>query len=101
MGPDTKDPVDCGAETEAKGLVALCHAGRLYEVERWINEDRPLDISSATKRGLQRSLLEIAVDTGFHSMVELLAKRYRTEVEQSPRSIVGVCTSELKSQSGR
>jgi hypothetical protein len=75
MGPDTKDAVDCGAETEAKQLIALCRAGRLYEVEKWINEGRPLDISAATKRGRQRSLLAIAVETGFHSMVELLAKR--------------------------
>ena len=49
--------------------------GRLYEVEQWINEGRSLDISAATKRGRRRSMLEIAVETGFHSMVELLAKR--------------------------
>ena len=75
MEPDTKDAVDCSAETEAKQLIALCRAGRLYEVEKWINEGRPLDVSAATKRRRQRSLLEIAVETGFHSMVELLAKR--------------------------
>ena len=75
MVPDTKDPVGCSAEIEAKQLIALCRAGRLYEVEQWINEGRSLDISAATKRGRRRSVLEIAVETGFHSMVELLARR--------------------------
>jgi hypothetical protein len=83
MGPDTKDVVDCSAEIEAKQLITLCRAGRLYEVEKWINEGRPLDISAATKRGRQRSLLEIAVETGFHSMVELLAKRGSDESSQN------------------
>ena len=38
MVPDTKDAVGCSAEIEAKQLIALCRAGRLYEVEQWINE---------------------------------------------------------------
>jgi hypothetical protein len=37
MGLDTKDAVNCSAETEAKQLIALCRAGRLYEVEKWIS----------------------------------------------------------------
>jgi hypothetical protein len=75
MVPDTEDAVGCSSEIEAKQLIALCRAGRLYEVERWIDEGRSLDISAATKRGRKRNLLEIAMESGFHSMVELLAKR--------------------------
>ena len=61
-------------DNEAKELVRLCRAGRLYEIERWINDGKSLDISAATKRGRPRSLLEIAVETGFHSIVDLIAK---------------------------
>jgi hypothetical protein len=64
------DPV----ANDPKELVLLCRAGRLYEIERWIADGRPLDISGAIKRGRQRSLLEIAVEVGFHSLVELIAK---------------------------
>lgn len=61
-------------EDEAKELLRLCRAGRLYELEKWVLDGKPLDICGARKRGRQKSLLEIAVETGFHSMVELIAK---------------------------
>jgi hypothetical protein len=67
---------------DAKELVALCRAGRLYQIEKWIADGRPLDISRAIKRGRQRSLLEIAVEIGFHSLVELIAKH---ETSQSAK----------------
>jgi len=59
---------------QAKELVALCRAGKLYDVEKWIVAGKSLDISGAAKRGPQRTLLEIAVEIGFHSLVELIAK---------------------------
>jgi hypothetical protein len=59
---------------DAKELLGLCRAGRLYEIEKWIADGKSLDISQATKRGRQRSRLEIAIETGFHSLVELIAK---------------------------
>lgn len=67
---------------DAKELVRLCRAGRLYEIEKWIADGRSLDISEAIKRGRQRSLLEIAVEVGFHSLVELIAKH---ETSQSAK----------------
>lgn len=91
MEPETKDAVDCSTEIEAKQLIALCRAGRLYEVEKWIDEGRSLDISAATKRGRQRSLLEIAVEAGFHSMVELLAKHGSDE--SSKKAALGQAVS--------
>ena len=69
-------------DSEAKELVRLCRAGKLYEIEKWINDGRSLEISTATKRGKQRSLLEIAVETRFHSLVELIAKH---EASQSAK----------------
>src|SRR5579863_3478160 len=66
----------------AKGLIGLCRAGRLYEIEKWIADGKSLDISEAIKRGRRKSLLEIAVETGFHSLVELIAKH---ETNQSAK----------------
>jgi hypothetical protein len=67
---------------DAKELVMLCRAGRLYQIERWIADGRTLDVSGAIKGGRQRSLLEIAVEVGFHSLVELIAKH---ETSQSAK----------------
>src|SRR5690349_21547345 len=54
----------------AKELLKLCRAGRLYEIEEWIADGKPLEIPSA-KYG---TLLQVAVGTGFHSLIELIAK---------------------------
>ena len=59
---------------QGRELIHLCRAGRLYELEKWITAGKSLDISSAKRRGRQKGLLEIAVETGFHSLVELIAK---------------------------
>jgi len=50
---------------DAKELIALCRTGKLYDIEKWIAAGKSLEISAATKRGRQRALLEIAVETGF------------------------------------
>lgn len=71
-----------GVAKGAKELVGLCRAGRLYEIEKWITDGKSLDVSEATKHGRQRSLLEIAVEVGFHSLVELIAKN---ETSQSAK----------------
>src|SRR3984957_12012689 len=63
----------------AKELIALCRVGKLYEIDRWIAGGRSLDISVAKKRGRQKGLLELAVETGFHSLVELIAKNEPTQ----------------------
>lgn len=63
----------------ANELIGLCRAGKLYEIDRWIANGKSLDISIARKRGRQRVLLELAVETGFHSLVELIAKNESTQ----------------------
>ncbi len=70
---------DADTVEQAKELVQLCRQGKLYLLEKWIADAKSLDISSATKRGRRRSLLELAVETGFHSLVELIAKHDRTQ----------------------
>jgi hypothetical protein len=59
---------------QAQELAHLCRAGRLFDIEKWIAQGKSLDISAAAKRGKRMTLLELAVETGFHSLVELIAK---------------------------
>lgn len=58
---------------ENSELIRLCRTGRLYDIEKWIADGKSLEVRAA-RRGRQKSLLQIAVDTGFHSLVELIAK---------------------------
>jgi hypothetical protein len=55
---------------DAKQLLGLCAAGRLYEVDDWIRAGRSLCVP----RALRRTPLEVAIELGFHSLVELLAR---------------------------
>lgn len=64
---------------DAKELVRLCRAGRLYEVERWIAAGRPLDLPVAKRK----TLLQIAVETEFHSLIELIV---RCETNQASKN---------------
>jgi len=58
----------------AKELIRMCRTGRLYEIQRWISEGKSIDISAASRRRRPESLLERAVESGFHSLVDLIAK---------------------------
>lgn len=55
-------------------LHQLCRDGHLYEVERWIREDRPLQLTEGRPSGRRRwsSALEIALEDGNRSLVLLL-----------------------------
>lgn len=55
---------------EARTLVDLCRAGKLYEIERWIASGRSIRTPASVKKGP----LRIAIDLGFHSLVELLVR---------------------------
>lgn len=66
-------PVLPSVSEDAKGLLRLCRAGQLYEIEKWIAAGKPLDVP-AVKNRKGKTLLQIAIETGFHSLVELIAK---------------------------
>ncbi len=53
---------------DIKELVRLCRTGRLHDVEKWLASGKPLGGMVAKRK----TLLQIAVDTGFHSLVELI-----------------------------
>ena len=55
---------------ESKELLALCRSGRLYEVEDWIRAGRSLQIAD----GVRGTPLQVAVQKGFRSLIELLAR---------------------------
>lgn len=66
---ETPDP------EELAGLHQLCHEGRLYDVERWIQEGRPLQTGVGTpinRRHRLNSALQIALQRGDHALALLL-----------------------------
>jgi ankyrin repeat protein len=68
---------------ESKAFLAFCRGGRLYDVERWIAAGR----SIVTHPSIKRTPLLTAIDTGFHSLVELLA-RNEARQEEKDRTLV-------------
>jgi ankyrin repeat protein len=64
---------------DAKHLLQLCKAGRLFEIQEWIASGKLLGVPLE----LKITPLEVAIDTGFHSLVELLA---RHEVNQNSKN---------------
>jgi hypothetical protein len=67
-------------------LHQLCRDGRLYEVERWIADGKPLQVTPGAlpKKGRQtKTALQIALDSGNHSLAYLLLRNgYRLELEK-------------------
>jgi len=62
------------AETyeEIKPLVDLCKAGKLFEVQKWIVSGKPVNPSPSVSGYKRKSPLEVAMDLGFHSLVQVL-----------------------------
>jgi hypothetical protein len=54
---------------EAELLITLCQKGKLYEVEKWIRAGKSLRVPPECRT----TPLRIALEHGFHSLVELLA----------------------------
>src|SRR5262245_12981518 len=69
---------------EIEELFRLCRNGRLYEIESWITDGRPLQVppSAAPRTWRRRTALNIALETGQHSLCSLLLSNgYRLDVE--------------------
>lgn len=62
-------------DEDAEHLLRLCHEGRLFELQAWIAAGRPLKVPSSYRR----TPLHVAVDTGFHSLIELLLQHESDE----------------------
>lgn len=63
------------AETyeEIKPLIDFCKAGKLFEVQKWIAAGKPVNPPVMSNRGRQsKTPLDVALDLGFHSLIEVL-----------------------------
>lgn len=70
---------------DVRPLHQLCREGRLYDVERWIADGKPLQLApDAIRKGTRpKTALQIALETGQHSLATLLLKNgYRLELER-------------------
>jgi hypothetical protein len=65
--------IESSVSSDSKELLSLCRAGRLYEVEKWIVAGKSLELPVA-RNARKKTLLQVAVETGFHSLVELIAR---------------------------
>ncbi|MGD9851071.1 MAG: hypothetical protein AB7T38_07380 [Nitrospirales bacterium] len=80
---DPSPPLAHSAE-ELRPLHQMCREGRLYEIERWITEGKPLQVgpTALSKGSRPKSALQIALETGQHSLVFLLLRNgYRLQIE--------------------
>jgi len=61
---------------DLRALHQLCRDGRLYDVERWIAEGKPLQVASeAIRKGTRpKTALQIALESGQHSLASLLLR---------------------------
>lgn len=54
-------------------LIDLCRAGKLFEIQAWVAEAKPINPPSGHYRGnWKKTPLEYAIDAGFHSLVKVL-----------------------------
>ena len=70
---------------DVQALNQMCREGRLYDVERWIAADKPLQLApEAIRKGTRpRTALQIALEGGQHSLAFLLLRSgYRLELER-------------------
>ena len=55
---------------ESRLLLGHCRTGRLYEIEKWITSGKSLKVDPNSKK----KPIQIAIESGFHSLVELLLR---------------------------
>ena len=64
---------------EAHELLRLCKAGRLYDVEKWIRAGRSLSVPGT----LKKTPLGVALESGSHSLVELLLRHEDSQLARN------------------
>jgi hypothetical protein len=55
---------------QSKTLLTLCRTGRLYEIEDWIRAGKSIEVAA----GARATPLQVAFETGFQSLTELLVR---------------------------
>jgi hypothetical protein len=73
--PAVREVRRAASREEIAPLVALCRAGRLFDVQAWIAAGHPVNPPPRLAKGARvKSPLDVALDMGFHSMVEVLLR---------------------------
>jgi hypothetical protein len=70
---------------DVRPLHQLCREGRLYDIERRITDGKPLQLTpEAVPKGTRpKTALQIALETGQHSLATLLLRNgYRLDLER-------------------
>ena len=67
---------------DARLLVGLCRAGKLYEIEKWIASGKSL----RTPPQIKKTPLHVAMDLGFHSLIELLVRHEDSQAAKNGAS---------------
>ena len=57
---------------EIKPLIDLCKAGKLFEVQEWIASGKPVNGPQPVSGYRRKDPLEVAINLGFHSLVQVL-----------------------------
>jgi ankyrin repeat protein len=58
---------------EIKPLIDLCNAGKLFDVQAWIAAGKPVNLPlPSDQRARKKHPLQIAIEKGFHSLVQVL-----------------------------
>lgn len=72
---------------EIKPLIQLIREGKLFDVQDWIAKGKPINPPEPESKGRRhKGPLECAIDTGFYSMVEILAGAGANFYEPGPRN---------------
>src|SRR3954451_7815997 len=67
------DPKRAPDKATIAPLIELCKAGRLFDVQQWIAQGKPVNPPPIPPKGARtKSPLEFAIERGFHSMVQVL-----------------------------
>jgi len=83
--PEEGPPPLAHSLEDIKPLHQLCREGRLYDVERWIADGKPLQHApeALPKGARSKTALQIALETGQHSLVTLLLRNgYQFQLER-------------------
>jgi len=66
-------------------LVSLCRSGRIYAVEVWIKDGKPIQVEPPPRGPRKSTPLQVAIDAKFHDLVLLLLSNgYRPDLEPEP-----------------
>ncbi len=77
MNQTTAEPGDRRAASleDLKPLIELCKAGQPFAVQRWLEQGKPVNLPDSPRRSSHaRTPLDIAIERGFHSLVEVLLR---------------------------